>query len=44
VPVVVEVDDGSRVGVTGALDRTRPVATTGAYELEDGVAVAEQKP
>ena len=44
VPVVIEVDDGARVGVTGALDRTRPVVTTGAYELEDGVAVAEQKP
>lgn len=44
VPVVIEVDEGARVGVTGALDKARPVVTTGAYELEDGVAVAEQKP
>ena len=44
VPVVVEVDDGSHLGVSGPLDKTRPVVTTGAYELEDGVAVAEQKP
>jgi RND family efflux transporter MFP subunit len=44
VPVVIEVDDGSRVGVSGALDPARAVVTTGAYELEDGVAVAERKP
>ena len=44
VPIAIEVDEGDRVGVTGALDKTRPVVTTGAYELEDGVAVAEQKP
>jgi RND family efflux transporter MFP subunit len=44
VPVVVEVDEGSRVGVSGDLDKARPVVTTGAYELEDGVGVAEQKP
>jgi multidrug efflux pump subunit AcrA (membrane-fusion protein) len=44
VAVVVEVDEGQRIGVSGALDRTRPIVTTGAYELADGVAVAEQKP
>jgi membrane fusion protein (multidrug efflux system) len=44
VPVVIEVDDGSRVGVSGALDKARAVVTTGAYELEDGVAVTERKP
>jgi membrane fusion protein, multidrug efflux system len=44
VPVIIEVDEGSRVGVSGALDRARPVVTTGAYELEDGVGIAEQKP
>lgn len=44
VPVVVEIDEGSRVGVSGVLDHARPVVTTGAYELEDGVPVAEQTP
>jgi hypothetical protein len=44
VPVVIEVDEGARVGVTGELDKARAVVTTGAYELEDGVAVAERKP
>lgn len=42
--VAVVADDGPRVGVTGALDEAVPVVTTGAYELEDGVAVEEQKP
>lgn len=44
VPVVIEVDEGSRVGVSGALDQARPVVTTGAYELADGVTVTELKP
>jgi len=44
VAVVVEVDDGSRVGVSGELAASRRVVTTGAYELEDGAAVAERKP
>ncbi len=44
VPVVIEVDEGSRVGVSGALDKARPVVTTGAYELEDGVRVTDLKP
>jgi RND family efflux transporter MFP subunit len=41
VPVVIEVDEGARVGISGALDKARPVVTTGAYELQDGAAVAE---
>ena len=41
VPVVIENEEGTRVGVSGELDPDRPVVTTGAYELEDGVAVAE---
>ena len=44
VPVVIESEEGVRVGVSGALDPARPVVTIGAYELEDGVAVAEQTP
>ena len=44
VPVVIENEEGSNVGVSGELDTARPVVTTGAYELEDGVAVAERKP
>ena len=44
VAVVVEVDEGARVGVSGELDRARPIVATGAYELEDGVTVAEHKP
>jgi RND family efflux transporter MFP subunit len=44
VPVVVEADEGARVGVSAPLDPSRPVVTVGAYELEDGVAVAERKP
>ncbi|MBS0393118.1 MAG: efflux RND transporter periplasmic adaptor subunit [Proteobacteria bacterium] len=44
VPVVVEVDDGGHVGVSGALDGRRRIATTGAYELEDGASVAEPNP
>ena len=46
VPVVIENENEGavRVGVSGALDPARPVVTTGAYELEDGVAVTEQKP
>ena len=44
VPVVIEVDEGARVGVSGELDKSRRIVTTGAYELEDGAAVAEEKP
>lgn len=44
VRVAVASDDGPRVAVTGELDSSRPVVTTGAYELEDGVAVEEQRP
>jgi RND family efflux transporter MFP subunit len=44
VPVTIEVDQGQRVGVSGELDPKRPVVTTGAYELEDGVTVTGLKP
>jgi RND family efflux transporter MFP subunit len=44
VRVAVVADDGPRVGVTGDLGEAVPVVTTGAYELEDGVEVGEQKP
>jgi RND family efflux transporter MFP subunit len=44
VRVSVVSDEGPRVGVTGDLDAARPVVTTGAYELEEGVTVAERKP
>lgn len=44
VQVAIEVDEGARLGVTGALDRGRRIVTTGASELEDGGTVAEQKP
>lgn len=44
VPVAIEVDEGARLGVTGALDKGRRIVTTGAAELEDGGTVAEQKP
>jgi RND family efflux transporter MFP subunit len=43
-PVTLVLDEGPRVSVLGALDAGRTVATTGAYELEDGVAVVEQSP
>lgn len=44
VRVTVVSDQGPRVGVVGEIDERMPVVTTGAYELEDGVEVAEQKP
>jgi RND family efflux transporter MFP subunit len=34
--------DGDTVGVTGPLDAALPVVVTGAYELDDGMAVREQ--
>ena len=44
VPVVIVAEEGARVGVTGELDAKRPVVTSGAYELENGVAVSGPKP
>ena len=37
-------DEGARVGVTGDLAADRPVVTTGAYQLDDGVSVEEHRP
>ena len=34
--------DGDTVGVAGPLDAALPVVVTGAYELDDGMAVREQ--
>lgn len=39
VNVVVQVEDADRYGVDGALDASRPVVTSGNYELKDGMAV-----
>ncbi len=44
VAVTVIVDQGSRVAVTGDLAVSRPVVTTGAYEVEDGVALEGSAP
>lgn len=44
VAVAIVGDEGARVSVTGNLDATRPLATLGAYELEDGVAVEVRRP
>jgi RND family efflux transporter MFP subunit len=44
VAVVIESDEGARVAVSGALDPARPIAATGAYELDDGAAVVETRP
>lgn len=39
VAVVVQVENGGRYGVEGALDAARPLVVSGNYELEDGMAV-----
>lgn len=44
VPVELVHEEGAKVAVTGALSSTHSVVTIGSYELEDGAAVAEQKP
>jgi len=44
VPVALVREEGARVAVTGALSKERAVVTVGAYELEDGAQVVEQKP
>jgi RND family efflux transporter MFP subunit len=44
VPVRIVSDEGDRIAVSGELGSGRRVVTTGAYELEDGVAVEERRP
>lgn len=39
VPVVVQIENGERYGVEGALDAARPLVVSGNYELHDGMAV-----
>jgi hypothetical protein len=39
VAVAIEVENGDRYGVDGALNQTQALVVSGNYELEDGMAV-----